>query len=106
TLSLHDALPIFRKKSRSKLDAAVDVLKKFPDLRIEISGHTDDKGDEAYNQDLSQRRADAVKDYLVGKGIDETRIETRGAGEDEPRETNATKAGRAKNRRIEFKLLQ
>lgn len=95
-----------RKKSRPKLDAAVDVLKKFPDLRIEISGHTDDKGDEAYNQDLSQRRADAVKDYLVSKGIDEARIETRGAGEDEPRETNATKAGRAKNRRIEFKLLQ
>jgi outer membrane protein OmpA-like peptidoglycan-associated protein len=95
-----------RKKSRPTLDAAIEVLEKYPELRLEISGHTDDKGDETYNLELSQRRADAVKEYFVGKGISTDRIETRGAGEGEPRETNATKAGRAKNRRIEFKLLQ
>jgi OOP family OmpA-OmpF porin len=95
-----------RPQSRPKLDAAAEVLKKFPDLRIEISGHTDAQGAEAFNLDLSQRRADAVKDYLVGKGISADRIETRGVGESEPRESNATKAGRAKNRRIEFKVLQ
>jgi outer membrane protein OmpA-like peptidoglycan-associated protein len=95
-----------RKKSRPKLDAAVEVLQKFSDLRIEISGHTDSKGDDEYNRELSEKRADAVKDYLVGKGVSADRIETRGAGENEPRESNGTKAGRAKNRRIEFKLLQ
>jgi outer membrane protein OmpA-like peptidoglycan-associated protein len=95
-----------RKQSRPKLDGALEVLEKFPDLRIEISGHTDDRGKDDFNRDLSQRRAAAVKTYFVDKGIDASRIETRGAGEDEPRETNATKAGRAKNRRIEFKLLQ
>ena len=55
---------------------------------------------------LSERRADAVKAYMVERGVDAGRITTRGAGESQPRESNATKAGRGKNRRIEFKLLQ
>jgi OOP family OmpA-OmpF porin len=94
-----------KSKSAPKLDKAVSVLKEYPDLRIEISGHTDDRGNDDYNMELSARRADAVKQYMVDAGVDGSRIKTRGAGELEPRESNRTKAGRSKNRRIEFKLL-
>jgi outer membrane protein OmpA-like peptidoglycan-associated protein len=75
-------------------------------VRLEIVGHTDSTGSREINVDLSQRRAEAVQQYLVGKGIDESRLLTRGAGPDEPIADNKTKAGRAENRRIEFKLLQ
>ena len=95
-----------KKQSTAQLDQAVEVLKEFPKTRIEISGHTDDRGNDDYNMTLSAERAEAVKAYLVEKGIDADRIQTRGAGELEPRESNNTKAGRAKNRRIEFKLLK
>jgi outer membrane protein OmpA-like peptidoglycan-associated protein len=95
-----------RKESNKLLDEAVAVLKQYPDLRISISGHTDNVGDAQTNLELSQQRAAAVKDYLVGKGIDTGRIETRGAGANEPVADNATDKGRQENRRIEFKLLQ
>ncbi len=94
-----------RSSSRPTLDDAVKVLKDFPDVRIEISGHTDSQGDRDHNVDLSKRRAEAVKQYMVDKGIDASRIETAGFGPDVPVDTNDTKAGRANNRRIEFKLL-
>lgn len=90
--------------SRAKLDAAAKVLKEFPDVKVEVSGHTDSDGDHDHNVDLSLRRADAVKKYLVDKGVDTARITTRGAGPDQPIADNDTKAGKAKNRRIEFKL--
>ena len=96
---------VIRPNSRKTLNAAVKVLKDFPDVRIEISGHTDSDGSREHNIDLSRRRAEAVKTYLVEHGIRESRIETRGAGPDEPIEKNTTKSGKAKNRRIEFKLL-
>jgi outer membrane protein OmpA-like peptidoglycan-associated protein len=89
--------------SKAVLDRAVDVLKKYADIRIEISGHTDDKPVGA--QVLSMDRADAVKAYLVEQGIDAARLETRGAGPSQPIADNTTNAGRAKNRRIEFKIL-
>jgi outer membrane protein OmpA-like peptidoglycan-associated protein len=92
--------------SLPKLDEALAVLTEHPSLRIEISGHTDDQGDDASNLTLSRERAEAVKAYFTGKGIDQGRIQTRGAGEAEPIESNKTKKGRAKNRRIEFKLLK
>ena len=81
------------------------MLKEFPDVRVEISGHTDTDGDRDHNLDLSARRAEAVKRYLVDAGIDGARLQTRGAGPDEPIADNATKAGKAQNRRIEFKLI-
>ena len=92
--------------SKATLDAAVSVLKKFESVKVEISGHTDSTGKREHNVDLSQRRAAAVKKYLVDAGIAADRIETRGAGPDEPIADNKSKAGKAKNRRIEFKLLQ
>jgi outer membrane protein OmpA-like peptidoglycan-associated protein len=95
-----------RPASRPTLDDAASVLSEYSALRISITGHTDDVGDRKKNLDLSKDRADAVKTYLVGKGIDEKRIETRGAGPDEPIADNKQAAGRQRNRRIEFKLLQ
>jgi outer membrane protein OmpA-like peptidoglycan-associated protein len=88
------------------LDEAVKVLQQYPTVRIEISGHTDNTGGRETNMKLSQARADAVKKYLVDHGIDESRIVTRGAGPDEPIDSNRTREGRASNRRIEFRVLE
>jgi len=95
-----------RPESKAKLDTAVDIMTKHSSVRVEISGHTDSVGGRDANMDLSQRRADAVKRYLVEKGIAADRIETRGAGPDEPIDSNKSDSGRAKNRRIEFKVLR
>jgi outer membrane protein OmpA-like peptidoglycan-associated protein len=91
--------------SKPALDHAAGLLKEFESLRVEISGHTDNTGSGDKNVKLSKDRADAVKAYLVEQGIADHRIETRGAGPNEPLDTNATEAGRGRNRRIEFKLL-
>ena len=94
-----------RKKSDKVLGKALSVLQKYESVRVEITGHTDDRGAQEINQRLSGRRADAVKAWLVERGIDGSRIVTRGAGPSEPIAPNTSKRGRAKNRRIEFKLL-
>ncbi|MEM9452905.1 MAG: OmpA family protein [Myxococcota bacterium] len=94
-----------KAKSKPRLDKAVKVLTDYPDIRIEIIGHTDDRGDDGFNLRLSRDRAEAVKTYFIDEGIDGARIETRGAGESEPIADNRSKKGRAKNRRIEFELL-
>jgi outer membrane protein OmpA-like peptidoglycan-associated protein len=95
-----------RPVSEPVLENALLVLNEYPKTRIEISGHSDDVGKREDNIDLSKRRADSVKQWFVGKGIDARRIETRGVGPDEPIADNKTPAGKQKNRRIEFKLLQ
>lgn len=84
------------------LDVAVDILKKCSSIRMEIDGYTDSTGPEAYNMGLSQRRADAVKRYFVSQGVSSARLTTRGFGESDPIDTNATREGRAKNRRVEL----
>lgn len=84
------------------LDAAVDVLKRFPSLRMRIEGHTDNRGNSEANMKLSNDRAEAVRQYLISKGIDAGRLETQGFGETKPVKPNTTAAGRAANRRIEF----
>ncbi len=94
-----------QKKSHKNLDAAVAVFKEFPSLRIEISGHTDDVGTEEANLDLSRRRAEAVKQYLVDKGVEPSRIETVGYGRSKPIDPGKSAKARAKNRRIEFRIL-
>jgi outer membrane protein OmpA-like peptidoglycan-associated protein len=94
-----------KSSSRPQLDNAVQVLGKFPNLRVRVVGHTDAQGGYRHNIDLSKRRALAVKKYLVEAGVDDSRIETAGVGPDEPIETNDTAEGRAKNRRIEFLIL-
>jgi outer membrane protein OmpA-like peptidoglycan-associated protein len=95
-----------RPTSFPTLDEAAKVLVEYPSLRVQISGHTDTSGKAERNVQLSGERAEAVKTYLVGKGVTADRIETRGAGPNEPVGDNKTAAGRAANRRIEFKLLQ
>jgi OOP family OmpA-OmpF porin len=94
-----------RKNSAPTLDAAAKIFQDFPDLRVEITGHADGIGSREYNVQLSERRAEAVKRYLVEKGVAPARITTRGAGPDAPIDDNESAAGRAKNRRIEFKIL-
>lgn len=88
------------------LDSVAKKLQDFPDVRVRIVGHTDNTGTEALNANLSIRRAESVKRYLVAQGIAENRLETAGRGDREPIATNATEEGRAQNRRIEFVRLQ
>jgi len=85
-----------------ELDKAYEILKD-DELKIEIQGHACNMGPDDYNQDLSESRAQTVKDYLVGKGIDEGRLTTMGYGESNPAADNTTEEGRMKNRRVEFK---
>ena len=95
-----------KPKSERVLNKALKVLQDFPDIRLKISGHTDSRGDYDKNMDLSRRRAASVKNWMVDNGIDGDRFETEGFGPDQPIDTNDTKAGRAKNRRIEFSLIE
>lgn len=94
-----------RRSSIPTLDNAVQVLKDHPDVRILIMGHSDDVGSREHNIDLSTRRAESVKRYLVEHGIDENRIVTEGFGPDKPVASNDSKSGRASNRRIEFEII-
>jgi len=84
------------------LDAVVNVMKANPDVKIDIVGHTCDRGPEKYNQKLSERRAKAVFDYLVNHGIDPQRLSWRGYGETQPAYPNTSEENRAKNRRVEL----
>ena len=84
-----------------KLDQLSQFLTEHPDRRVEIDGFTDSVGGDAYNQDLSQRRADAVKNPLVLRGIDGSRIGTQGYGKEFPVASNADASGRQLNRRVE-----
>ena len=94
-----------RPASNKLLDEAVKVLTEYKDLRVAITGFTDDVGERQKNLDLSETRANSVKTYMVTKGIDTGRIETHGAGPDNPIADNKTDKGRQQNRRIEFKLI-
>ncbi len=89
--------------SKAVLDArALPILMDNPDISVRIEGHTDSVGPEEYNQQLSHRRAESVRDYLESQGIDATRMSTAGYGETSPLDSNDTRAGRANNRRVEF----
>jgi len=87
------------------LDNAVRVLKANPTLKIEVHGHTDNIGTDEYNQKLSEKRAQAVKERLVSRGISASRLTTRGLGKLDPVASNATPEGRAQNRRVEFNVV-
>lgn len=97
---------IINRRSFALLGEVVDVLKTHPMMRIRVEGHTDSRGTNAENKRLSQARADAVKAYLVGRGIAASRLVAEGLGSEQPIETNKTKAGREKNQRVEFVILQ
>jgi outer membrane protein OmpA-like peptidoglycan-associated protein len=84
------------------LDGVARTLLSYPQIRLEVAGHTDSSGDDAYNLDLSQRRAEAVRTYLTSKGVNVDMLGAHGYGEERPIEANATAAGRAENRRVEL----
>lgn len=94
---------MIRPEMYAAIDRVVTVLEQNPNMRINIQGHTDWKGPGSYNQTLSNKRAKAVRDYLVGKGIDPGRLFAVGYGETRPVASNWTDEGRAMNRRVEFK---
>ncbi|RMG19397.1 MAG: hypothetical protein D6729_05340 [Deltaproteobacteria bacterium] len=94
-----------RRRSYPLLDNVARVLKEHPEIeKVIIEGHTDSRGSDAYNKRLSQRRADAVRAYLIRKGIDPARLEAIGYGEERPVASNETKEGRERNRRVEFRI--
>ncbi len=86
---------------RNTLDKLADLLRKYDRTVVHVVGHTDSRGSEAYNQSLSERRARSVVDYLISRGVPADRLRSEGRGEHEPRDTNATEAGRQLNRRVE-----
>lgn len=89
-------------EAKANLDKLVKVLNTYPDTNIEVQGHTDSKGSETYNQNLSVKRATSVSDYLAANQITTNRITTKGFGETLPEYDNETEEGRAQNRRVEF----
>jgi OmpA-OmpF porin, OOP family len=89
--------------SLAQLDELAVILKKYEQANLLIEGHTDNQGDDAFNLTLSQKRSEAVKTYLMGRGIMESRLTAKGYGEANPIADNKTSAGRAKNRRVELK---
>ena len=95
-----------KKESFTELNKVVDFLKQNSTVEIEIAGHTDNKGSDDYNANLSQGRSQAVVDYLISQGIESYRLTAHGYGESKPIDTNDTDAGRANNRRVEFTVLK
>jgi OOP family OmpA-OmpF porin len=96
---------VVKPAGKAKLD---DLVSKVKGINLEVIiavGHTDSVGSDAYNQKLSVRRAEAVKAYLVSKGIEKNRIYTEGKGEKQPVASNVTAEGRAKNRRVEIEVV-
>jgi OOP family OmpA-OmpF porin len=94
------------ESSRPLLDEVAADLKQHPRLRVELQGHTDSKGAESYNLDLSQRRADSVRDYLIAQGVNPLQLVARGYGESQPIADNSTDLGRAENRRVVMHVLE
>jgi outer membrane protein OmpA-like peptidoglycan-associated protein len=96
---------VVRAESKINLDELAASLAKYPDSELLILGHTDQLGSTAYNQALSERRANAAATYLQSKGVSGLRMNTRGLGETEPVATNETEAGRQANRRVEVAIF-
>ncbi len=84
------------------LDQIVAIIMKYPNAKFKIEGHTDSIGTKDYNQSLSEKRAEAVLDYLTTRGISADRLSAKGFGEDNPIDSNVSSRGRAKNRRVEI----
>ena len=84
------------------LDETVTALQRCPNRRVRLNAYTDSNGSDAYNEKLSQRRAESVREYLVSHGVSASRIEARGLGESDPIADNSTPEGRAQNRRVEL----
>jgi OOP family OmpA-OmpF porin len=104
TVEFASGSAVLTRRGQAVLDTVAMMLAEAPDALIEVSGHTDDQGNDEANQILSQRRADATEAYLLKKGIADERMTSRGFGETSPVADNATPEGRQRNRRIQFSL--
>lgn len=91
--------------SEQTLERVAESLRAWPDVRVEIGGHTDSQGSAAFNLELSQQRAESVRQFLLGRGIDPTRVTAVGYGEERPIRNNGTVEGRAANRRVELRRI-
>ena len=91
--------------SKLDVDNLVTLMGRFPKLRVELAGHTDNVGDAAANMTLSVDRSSKVKAYLVEKGVSADRLVAKGYGQDQPLDTNDTPEGRQKNRRTELRII-
>ena len=94
------------RKAKATLNETAKILKEDPEVRLELAGYTDGTGTEVYNKGLSDRRSKAVFDYLASKGIAASRMRAVGYGESNPVASNKTEEGRAKNRRVELRILK
>lgn len=92
-------------KSEISLLKLIGIFQKYPKTNIIVEGHTDSTGSEAYNMELSKKRAQSVTDYLSSNGIDISRIQTNWYGEEQPKYDNTTEEGRSKNRRVELAIV-
>ena len=90
---------------RTNLQKLADILQRNPGSEVLVVGHTDNVGSDAYNPDLSQRRASSAASYLIQRGVSSARIRTAGRGETEPIASNGTESGRAQNRRVEVAIF-
>jgi outer membrane protein OmpA-like peptidoglycan-associated protein len=103
TFAYNDAT--VQQQFRPTLDQVAQVLAQYNQTYVDVYGHTDSSGSDAYNQTLSERRATAVADYLAGHGVQSARLGTRGFGESQPVASNESVDGRAANRRVEIKIV-
>jgi outer membrane protein OmpA-like peptidoglycan-associated protein len=99
----HDSYAL-REETKTNLTDLAETLKKYDDTNILIEGHTDNTGEDAYNQKLSENRADAVENFLVQQGIKNGRVTTKGYGESQPLDNNESEASKQKNRRVEVAI--
>lgn len=91
-------------QAQSNIQELANVLNKYPDTQVRVEGHTDDTGADAYNYSLSERRAKAVANYLISRGVAANRVQTFWYGETQPKVANDSEANRAQNRRVEFAI--
>ncbi|MBQ0116686.1 MAG: OmpA family protein [Flavobacterium sp.] len=105
TILFNSGKSTFQKQTYTVLESITGILKEYPNSKFSIEGHTDSDGSDALNQKLSEERAAAVKNYLIEKGIDASRLSSQGFGESKPIDSNKTAKGKANNRRVEV-LLQ
>jgi OOP family OmpA-OmpF porin len=104
-LNFENNSSILTAESKRSLDSVMARMKDNPNIQhITITGHTDGSGTDSYNQMLSEKRANAVRNYFIGGGIDGGMLTAKGAGESKPIASNSTREGRAKNRRVEFDI--
>lgn len=106
TILFNSGKSSFQQQTFPVLESITGILKEYPHAKFSIEGHTDSDGSDALNQKLSEERAAAVKNYLIEKGIDASRLESKGFGESKPIDTNKTAKGKANNRRVEVLLVK